>query len=122
MDDLNLSNRVKSQKTKLRTNCGDCKFSAPNEITRAISNNQLDYVIVEEQFKDYIFSTSYYNFISDHKSITLRIGLSENSLRPEILQKLNFDEESHLKPKSATRKLSFSESISENDMVISSET
>ena len=122
MGDLNLSIRIKSQKTKLRTICGDCKFSALNEITRAISNNQLDYIIIDKKFKDHIFSTSYYNFISDHKSITLRIGLGGNTLRPEILQKLNFDEESHLKPKSFTRKLSFSESSSESDMVISSGT
>ena len=46
------------------------------------------------------FVTSFNNFISDHKSITARIGLDENSLTDETKMKLTFDSESHLKIKS----------------------
>jgi hypothetical protein len=45
------------------------------------------------------FVTSYNNFISDHKSITARIGLNENQLTDEVKQRLTFDRESHMKTK-----------------------
>ena len=49
---------------------------------------------------DRSFVTSFNNFISDHKSITARIGLDGNSLTDEIKMKITFDSESHLKVKS----------------------
>ena len=45
------------------------------------------------------FATSYYNFISDHKSIALRIGVNGNKLSKSTMEKLHFDRELHLKMK-----------------------
>ena len=119
MGDLNISHRIDSQKSKLSFLCDDSRVSILNEITRSLSNNQLDYVLVQKWLEDNTFSTSFYNFISDHKSITLRIGLNNNNLKDEILQKLNFDAESHLKARCKQPSVSIANSIS--DMSISSD-
>ena len=86
LGDFNLSHRIKSEQRKLQTVCGDSRESILNEVTRAISNNQIDYVIVDKVLKSQCFASSYYNFISDHKSITLRIGLNLNKLSEETLK------------------------------------
>ena len=75
------------------------RINALNEITRSISNNQLDYILIDETMKDQYFVTSYNNFVSDHKAIVARIGLNESNLRDEIKEKLFFDQESHMKSK-----------------------
>ena len=120
MGDLNLSHQVKDQKSKLTVLCDDSKVSTLNEITRSLSNNQLDYVLVEKWLEGQTFSTSFYNFISDHKTITLRIGLDNNKLKEEIIQKINFDAEYHLKAKSS-KKLSSSDADSISHMSISTD-
>ena len=77
--------------------CHDSKVSVLNEITRSISYNQLDYVFMSKSLTSRSFVTSFHNFISDHKSITARIGMEGNSLTDEINTKITFDSESHLK-------------------------
>ena len=100
MGDLNLSHRIAKDQDKLNNLCQDNKVSMLNEITRSMSYNQLDYVLIDRKLKERSFVTSYHNFISDHKSIIARIGWEGNSLRDEIRMKINFDKESHLKSKS----------------------
>ena len=64
-----------------------------------MSNNQLEYIIIDEDMKGNCFVTSYNNFISDHKTIIARIGSTENMLTDEIKERMLFDQESHLKPR-----------------------
>ena len=80
MGDFNLSHRIDSHQEKLKALCNNSKENILKEITRSISNNQLDYVLVSRTLKENCFATSYYNFISDHKSIALRIGVNGNKL------------------------------------------
>ena len=47
------------------------------------------------------FVTSYHNFISDHNSITVRIGLGRNSFTDKMKEWLTFDQEYHMKDKEA---------------------
>ena len=47
------------------------------------------------------FVTSYHNFISDHNSITIRIGLGRNSFTDKMKEWLTFDIEYHMKGKEA---------------------
>ena len=103
MGDLNLSHRLPSDQKKVVSLCQENKVNALKEITRSISCNQLDYILVDKLLISVCFATSFNNFISDHKSITARIGLNENQLTNELKQKLTFDRESHLKSKSSTR-------------------
>ena len=121
MGDFNLSHRIADHKRKLNELCETTKVSVLHEITRAISNNQLDYVIVDEVLKNCCFTTSYYNFISDHKSITLRIGLDGNKLKDEVVQRINFDEECHMKTKAPLGKSPSSTRISVSDISMNSE-
>ena len=100
MGDINLSHRIKRDREKLENLCNARKVSALKEITRSISNNQLDYILMDKILLDKSFATSFHNFISDHKAITARIGIDGNSLTDEIKMKLTFDSESHLKVKS----------------------
>ena len=99
MGDLNLSHRVKQDQSKVDYLCGQSKFSALKEITRSISNNQLDYILLDENLRERSFVTSFNNFISDHKSITARIGLEENQFTKNFKIQINFDRESHRKSK-----------------------
>lgn len=82
---------------KLQTLCQDDKFLALNEITRIASCNQLDHILLDKKFKDKYFATSFHNFISDHKSIDIRLGGKENYLTIAAKQRITFDAELHLK-------------------------
>ena len=99
MGDLNLSHRLKQDQEKVKELCSDSKVSALKEITRSVSLNQLDYILMDEEYCDRSFVTSFTNFISDHKSITVRIGLDENEFTKEFKAKVTFDIESHKKQK-----------------------
>ena len=100
MEDFNLSHRNKQDKEKLKSLCCDERVSALIEITRATSNNQLDYIFITESLMHSCFVSSYHNFISGHNAITLRINLSGNPILDQIKERTTFDQESHLKPKS----------------------
>ena len=90
MGDLNLSHRIKQDQEKIEILCHQSRFSALKEITRSISNNQLDYILIDESLRDKSFVTSFNNFISDHKSITTRIGLGENEFTKDFKVKISY--------------------------------
>ena len=75
--------------------CQDQKVNALKEITRSISNNQLDYILIDQNL--IYFVTSYNNFISDHKSIAARIGLEGNEITDEVRKRLTFNQDCHMK-------------------------
>ena len=100
MGDFNLSHRNEPDKQKIKDLCQEIKYSALNEITRAISNNQLDYILIKKIFMKFCFVTSYHNFISDHKTITVRFNLNGNKILDSIKERITFDRDSHLKAKS----------------------
>ena len=98
MGDLNLSHKIDEEKGKIRKLCEPRKFSALTEITRSASNNQLDYILLNNNFKNTYLTGSFFNFISDHKSIFIRLSLSQsNEFTNEIKERLTFDRELHLK-------------------------
>ena len=99
MGDFNLSHRIAEDKKKIDNLCCGKRINSLNEITRSISNNQLDYILIDESLKENSFVTSYNNFISDHKAIVTRVGLNQNIIRQTIKERLTFDYESHLKQK-----------------------
>ena len=59
-------------------------------------HGQPDQIILHKRFEKKHFSTSYLNFISDHNSIVVRIGLEQNSFDSMFLEKINFNSEQHL--------------------------
>ena len=91
MGDLNLDpNR---EQRKLEKLCGDKKVRVLNEVTTD-QINQLDHVLMEKeilQTRD-CYSTSYINFTSDHKTITVRIPTSSGSkFSEEFKGRINLD-------------------------------
>ena len=102
MGDFNLSQRNPDDQLKVMKLCQGKKISALREITRVMSNNQLEYILIDELMKECCYVTSYNNFISDHKSIVARIGSRENALKVEIKERILFDHESHLKARQET--------------------
>ena len=98
MGDFNLSSKISQDVQKLEELCQTQKFIALKEITRVISNNQLDHILSDKQFLGKYFATSYYNFISDHKTITIRIGIN-TEFTINALEKINFHSELHMKEK-----------------------
>ena len=61
------------------------------------NHGQPDHVVLHKQFETNSFSTSFFNFVSDHKAIVLRLGLMNNCYDEQFLRKINFDSEKHLK-------------------------
>ena len=97
LGDLNLSHRNSEEFSKIKKLCASKKISVLNEITRTSSNNQLDYILVKKNMENHCYSTSFFNFISDHKTITVRIAMDGNVLCKEIKEKITFDKELHLR-------------------------
>ena len=62
-----------------------------NEMTTV--HGQPDHIILHKRFEIKQFATSYLNFISDEKSIVVRLGLEDNSYDSSFLQKINFNSE-----------------------------
>ena len=104
MGDFNLSHRLKGDTLKIDQLCQNKRTSFLREITRTISNNQLDYILIDNEFLKICFVTSYNNFISDHNSTVLRVALNGNEFTDKMLKKLTFDVESHLRKRVSSRK------------------
>ena len=96
LGDLNLSAHHPEDKKKLDSICGENKYLALSEITRLASSNQLDHIIADKTFSNRCYSSSYLNFISDHKSICVRFNFS-SIFSTDFLQRITFDEEQHRK-------------------------
>ena len=86
--DFNLDPKNDTDNKKLDLICHEDKYLALNEITTD-NYRQLDHIIVKKSIKNRVFATSYFNFISDHKSITARIGYDENKFSQQFLEKLS---------------------------------
>ena len=96
LGDLNLSAHHLEDKKKLDLLCGESKYLALTEITRLASSNQLDHIIADRKFTNRCYSSSFLNFISDHKCICVRFNLS-SEFSTDFLQRITFDEEQHRK-------------------------
>jgi hypothetical protein len=99
MGDFNLSHKSSEDQAKNSKLCDGQKINALKEITRSMSGNQLEYILIDANLKGNYFVTSYNNVISDHKTIVARIESEENKLTNEIIGRITVDHESHLKPK-----------------------
>ena len=86
--DLNLNPAIPAEKKLLNVLCGENKFLALEEITTD-NFNQLDHIIADKSLKSKLFTTSYFNFISNHNSITARIGYNENNFTEDFLKKIS---------------------------------
>ena len=111
MGDFNLSHRVKEDQQKVQALCKESKINALKEITRSVSNNQLDYILIDKTTSDNCFTTSYHNFISDHNAIIVRVGLNGNVFSDDFKKRKTFDRESHLKRKASEDLYSSSSSL-----------
>ena len=98
MGDLNLSHRNGDDEVKILQLCDEKRKSILHEVTRTKSLNQLDYILVNKDMINITFTTSYFNMISDHKTIVARIGSETNALLNDVKEKLFFSREKHLKP------------------------
>ena len=77
MGDLNLDPTIQEQKNKLLIMCEKNKMPLLKEITTK-NNVQLDHILGIERKGMKIFTTSFVNFISDHKSVVIRISDSDS--------------------------------------------
>ena len=87
-----------TEKKLLDKLCTEGKISHLDDVTTD-KLNQLDYVFLEEKFVKDAFSTAFKNFISDHKSITVRIPDIGNEFSEDFKTKYFFDIDNHLKQK-----------------------
>ena len=96
MGDLNLNPKITEQNKKLSILCGSNRCMSLREIT-TVYDSQLEHVIIEKNLRKMCFTTSYYNFASDHKSIALRINSNNNNFTNAFKQRINFNSSFHMK-------------------------
>jgi len=82
LGDLNLDPNDSNQKKKIATICKPRKKALLNETTTKYYK-QLDHILGEEKEELSVFTTAFTNFISDHKSIVLRISLSNSDFKED---------------------------------------
>ena len=93
LGDLNLDMDRDGDQGKLDKLCGDSKKRILKEITTD-NFNQLDHVIfVNDPAWQDAFSTSYFNYTSDHKVIIVRIPKKGNHFSSQFKQRLHFDQD-----------------------------
>ena len=90
LGDFNLDPTISSQKYCISKIYGNNKISLLNEITTK-NGNQLDH-IGGVKHGTATFTTSFTNFISDHKSVTIRISLSGSSFIKDERLPINSDD------------------------------
>ena len=86
--DLNLNPRDTTQMNHLKLLCEANKYMALDEFTTKY-NNQLEHIIVDTTLKQNVYATSYLNFISDHKTVTIRFSLQNNQFNEDFLHKMS---------------------------------
>ena len=94
--DLNLNPNIPCEKERLQEMCSNKKSMALKEVTTR-QKNQLDHILVDQKWKGKVFVTSFLNFISDHKTIILRLGIDNNCLKDEIIQQMNYRSQNFMK-------------------------
>ena len=91
MGDFNLKPNIASDEKLLNSICGTTHQLALNENTTV--HGQPDHVILHKRFETKSFVTSFFNFVSDHKTIVARIGLMQNKFDLTFIEKINFNAE-----------------------------
>ena len=76
--DLNLNPQDEADKIKLHRLCSEDKYLALNEVTTN-QQRQLDHIIALKTLQERIYTTSYFNFVSDHKTIGARVSVQEDN-------------------------------------------
>ena len=84
MGDFNLNRRNPNEYERLIQLCQEDKLEAVLKEPTTKSYHQPDHILVDKSLKERVFVTSFYNFISDHKSIVARIGVGNNTLLKDI--------------------------------------
>ena len=96
--DLNLNPAISDEKKKLDIICGKSRYMALREQTTT-NHNQLDHVFIDHEMKSCSYATSFLNFCSDHKAISLRVTTSDNTFHEDFLAKIHFDSDFHKQKK-----------------------
>ena len=71
LGDLNLDPENPEQRRKLEDLCGKDRMMHLRAMTRG-RRNQLDHVLINKSLKHIVYSDSFHNFVSDHRSIIMR--------------------------------------------------
>ena len=82
MGDLNLNPLNEHDKMLIKLCCGQSKYPILKEPTTNWKN-QLDHILIERSLQNTSFATSFTNFMSDHKTIVVRIGAEGNCLKQQ---------------------------------------
>lgn len=91
--DLNLDPARVDDQSKLGDLCGKKRDRILNELTTD-QYSQLDHILLDKSRKQDNFSTSFYQFTSDHKCITVRLPniFKNNKQSKKFKQRLHFDQ------------------------------
>ena len=85
MGDLNLNPKLSNDKKRLDQLCQEGKLEPFLNEPTTKSFSQIDHILGSSSLKGKVYVTSFFNFISDHKTPVVRIGLGNNSLLKEVM-------------------------------------
>ena len=90
MGDFNLDPNRLGDLKKLDTLCGPDRERHLNEVTTT-NFNQLDHVLVDKSLSKQLFSSSFYNPTTDHRTLVARIPIKAKKFSSQYLENVNFD-------------------------------
>ena len=96
MGDLNLNPRKEAEILRIKELCQEKLEMALKEDTTT-DFNQIDHILIHKRLRGSVFVASYYNFLSNHKTIVTRIGVNGNKLKDEVIQRLKYTSEKFMK-------------------------
>ena len=101
--DLNLDPERDEDMKKLTVLLANNKVRALKEVTTT-RHNQLDHILLKKNiYKDYFCST-YHNFTSDHKVVTVRLPFEDNRFSDNFKKNVFFEQDHWTKPKMSSKK------------------
>ena len=101
--DLNLDPERDDDMKKLTVLLANNKVRALKEVTTT-RHNQLDHILVKKDiYKEYYCST-FLNFTSDHRVVTMRLPIEDNRFSDSFKKNVFFEQDHWTKPKMSTRK------------------
>ena len=87
MGDFNLNPIISDDMRRIEQLCREKLVMRLIEGTTR-GHNQVDHILVQKHLNERVFSTAFYNFVSDHRSVVVRIGGEGNVLSDATTQKI----------------------------------
>ena len=92
MGDLNLNPTIPNEMRRLNELCQYNNFHMHLKEDTTRNHNHIDHILVHRDIQNRVFTTAFCNFVSDHKSIVIRVADEGNTFTDDAKQKISHAE------------------------------